>query len=646
MKHPILPCLFLLVQILHAQLAPAPVFGDHMVLQRGQPVPVWGRAAPGAGVSVSFREHSLSTSADADGRWRVDLPSLSLGEPGELLITAGEETIAYRDVLVGDVWLCGGQSNMAWTLNRSGNGAAEAATADFPEIRLLQVRQRFSAAPLDEVEAVWSICSPESAATFSAVGYFFGRELHRELKIPIGLVSASRGGTTAEAWMPRDALLAYPDLLAKADAEAARIADAEAYAALQLEIESFDRRMDELQASLPAPDGYEFDPDAALEGAQDIDPGVNFLAETDGVAHVRRVFTLDPERANAPGARLHLGRVNDFDVTWINGVKIGAGTPAERMEPRGYLIPDGLLRAGENVVLIQLIDRNRTASFGGGIDSPFLAWPAADDLPLPGPWRWRLAHDAGKRPVSLVDSARNTGTLFYNGMIAPLAPIALRGVIWYQGESNTARAGEYSRLFPDLVLSWRATFQREDLPFLFVQLPNYRARADAPVESDWAELREAQRLSLSVPHTAMAVTIDLGEADDIHPSNKRDVGLRLARLALARTYGVESPLPHAGPLPLGVAVEGNRIRIRFANAEGGLKTIDGEAPTSFSLAGEDGVFRWAEARIDGEEVIVFHPETRTPKFVRYAWADNPAVNLVNRAGLPASPFEKEVTVHE
>jgi len=631
---------------IRAELRVAPFFGDHMVLQREQPVPVWGRAPAGAEVAVSFREHRATTRADAAGHWRADLPELTVGEAAELRIATEEETRIFTDVLVGDVWLAGGQSNMNWPLSRTNGAEREIAAADFPDIRFLTVERQFSPQPLRDASASWRICTPESAGVFSAVAYFFGRDLHRELNVPIGLVSASRGGSVAEAWMPLDALESYPDILKGVAEITARFEqDPDLENTIQSETAQFEKALQSLADAPPAPDPALFDAESDQTGAETVFPNVSFLEDTDGMVNLRHVFTLSPEQAKADSAVLHLGRIDDFDITWLNGIQIGSTGPEVRMAARRmreYALPEGTLRAGKNVLLIQLIDANRSASFGGGIDTPALIWASGASQPLDGAWEMTPAVDLGPRPEDLDRLTRKSGTFLYNGMIAPLVPAAIRGVIWYQGESNDDRAEEYRRLFPDLIHTWRRIWQQGDFPFYFVQLANFRERAAEPGESNWAALREAQRLSLSVPNTGMAVTIDIGEAGDIHPRNKRDVGKRLARLALGETYGVRFPHPHISPLFREAVREQGGVRIRFDHAEGGLQTTDGATPQSFALAGEDRLFRWAGARIEGEEIVLSHPAIPEPRFVRYAWSHNPAVNLVNAAGLPASPFETDV----
>lgn len=634
----------------YAELHVASFFDNHMVLQRDQAVPVWGTAEAGTEVTVSFRGHSVSTHAEEDGGWRIDLPELKVGEPVELRISANGKVIVLSDVLVGDVWLAGGQSNMARSVARTGNADQEIPAANYPMIRLFHVEPKYFPVALEEVEASWKICSPETVGDFSAVAYYFGRDLWNELRVPIGLVSSSQGGTPAEAWMPEEALTDYPEILERIH----RVSelwknDPNLEATLQEEFDAFIRRAEEVIDRPPLPEMDLFDTTAVLEGWQSVRPGQAFQQETDGLVSIRKVFTLTPARAETANAVLHLGTLKTYDHVWINGVKVGRtgrdiSAPWRRL--REYAVPEGTLRTGENAVLIQLIDWNNEAFFGRGVPKPFLALGPEEQIPLADGWEMKLVEDWGPRPEQLFRLARNSGSFLYNGMIAPLVPAAFRGVLWYQGESNTSRPGEYQRLFPDLIHSWRKRWNRGDFPFYFVQLANFSERTIEPAESEWAELREAQRLSLSLPNTGMAVIIDTSVRGDLHPMNKLDVGKRLALLALGDTYGIEFPYPHISPLFREAALEGSQVRIRFHHAEGGLRTTDGEPPSGFTIAGEDRLFRWADARLEGEDVIVFHPETPKPRFVRYSWANNPAVNLTNTASLPASPFQTKVPEHE
>lgn len=386
-----------------------------------------------------------------------------------------------------------------------------------------------------------------------------------------------------------------------------------------------------------------FDPAGSIAGTSIIKPNVKFLEETDGLIQVRSVFSLSREQAGLQGARLLLGQIHNFDVAWINGVAVGRTGRDTANAPvifRNYPIPVGILRPGLNVVVLQIVDWYRFAVFGMNIKQPEIRWPDGESLPLPSEWKMQVVVDLGRRPVPFGEKISNTGSLLFNGMIAPLVPAAFRGVIWYQGESNCSRAGQYRTLFPDMIQAWRAKWNRGPFPFYFVQLANCVGLDGSP------ELREAQRETLQVPNTGMAVTIDIGDPDNIHPKNKQEVGKRLALWALARTYNINQPngepLPYSGPLFREGEIDDGQIRIHFDHTNGGLKVRGATDLVGFAIAGKDGSFLPAQARIDGDVVLVSHPEIPAPRRVRYAWANNPEANLVNGASLPASPFRADL----
>lgn len=618
-----------------------------MVLQRGEPLPIWGTASPKDSVTVTFRDDTVTTMADENGYWLAELPPQKVGDPSKLEIKSGEETAVFDDVLVGEVWICSGQSNMEWTVRNSANPDAEIAAANYPSIRLFDIPRTHAASPQENVDAEWVICTPETVESFSAVGYYFGRELWQELQVPIGLVSSAWGGTPAEAWTPLPTLEANPaygEIVTKyRQMTESLAADPELQDRKQKAYDQFMQTAGELIDSPPKPSAEWFDPGTTFDGAEPVSPDQAFLSETDGLAHVRKVFTLTPEQASAKGARLQLGAIDNYDVTWLNGVALGRtgrDTNEARNQNRDYPIPDGVLKPGKNVVLIQIVDWYRNASFGGRIEAPKIEWASGKELPLATGWEANTVVDLGPRPETIDRAVRNIGSYLWNGMVAPLAPAAFRGVIWYQGESNSSRAEQYRTLFPDMIEAWRQAWGGRDFPFYFVQLANIKGR------DGWPELREAQFMALELPNTGMAVTIDIGNPDDIHPKNKQDVGKRLALWALAETYGKttpsEEPIPHSGPLYSGSVVDGNEIRVAFDYVYNGLKTRDGEALQGFVIAGKDGEFVPAEARIDGNSVFVSHPQIEAPKAVRYAWSVNPEeANLINSAGLPASPFRTD-----
>jgi sialate O-acetylesterase len=465
-----------------AELKPNALFSDGMVLQRDFACPVWGTAAAGTEVAVEIAGQKKSAKAGADGKWSLKLDPLPAGGPHELKI--GGATL--KDVLVGEVWICSGQSNMEWSVNSSANPAEEKAAANHPKLRHFGVKKNPADTPQAEVVGSWKVCSPENVGSFTAVGYYFGRELLKSLDVPIGLIHTSWGGTAAELWTKNELLAGNPELKPLVD--------------------DFPKRMK----------SYE----TALEN------------------HPKAV-----EKAKAEG-------------------KPEPRKPSKPMAP----------------------------------------------------------------------------SCLYNGMIAPLLPYGIRGAIWYQGESNASRAKQYETLFPLMIKNWREDWGQGDFPFGFVQLANFMARKPEPGESNWAELRDAQTKTLALPNTGMAVIIDIGDEKDIHPKNKQDVGKRLAAWAQAQVYG--QSIVYSGPLFDSCKAEGTSIRVAFKHVGGGL-VAKGDGLKGFAIAGEDGKFVWADAKIDGETVVVSSPKVEKPAAVRYAWADNPDCNLYNKEGFPASPFRSD-----
>jgi sialate O-acetylesterase len=645
-KHLLVSMILLLPACLQAKLEVSPFFGPHMVLQRDQPLPVWGTASPGAEVTVTFRDDSVTATAGDDGTWTAKLPPQSLGEPAALEINTSNETVSFEDVLVGEVWIASGQSNMEWSVKRSANPEEEIAAADYPQIRLLTIPKTHSFEPLRTFDAQWQVCSPETVGDFSAVAYFFGRKLWQELDVPIGLVCSSWGGTVAEAWTPLPTLKSNPlyqsaiDKSQKIIREMTENPDAEERRERMRQL--WLEKMTDLAENPPVPAEAWFDLSVPIPDSTTATANKSFMNETRGLVQVRAGIELTEAQAQAGSAILKLGRIDEQDVAWINGVEVGR-TAQEgggvRDVFREYSIPDGTLRAGVNVVVLQIMDRRNSAGFGKDVETMEIVWPDGDRVSLPSEWEKQLVVDLGLRPRALDQDLRNLASVLYNGMIAPLMPAAFRGVIWYQGESNTARANEYRSLFPDLITSWREAWGQGDFPFYFVQLANFDN------QTGWPELREAQRSTLALPNTGMAVAIDIGDPDDIHPRNKQDVGLRLALWALANDYGKTqadgSPIPHSGPLFREAVVEDGQIRLRFDHTDGGLKAHGGEALVGFMVAEDGGEFAPAQARIDGKEIIVSHPDMQSPVDVRYAWDINPEANLTNGSELPASPFRTD-----
>jgi sialate O-acetylesterase len=631
------------------------LIGDQMVLQQGQKDRVWGWAQAGERVTVTFQGRASRTTADADGRWQVLIGPFKAGGPFELTV-AGANTLTFKNVLVGEVWVCSGQSNMEFILQNAQGGPQDAAQADYPEIHLFTVQKKTSPTPLEDVQGHWVVTTPKEVAAFSAVGFYFGRELYRRLKIPVGLIHTSWGGTPAEAWTSHAALAAdasFKPILDRYDRELADLPRLQSeyagkMAAWEKQFAAQDagnkgESLGYAKPELDIADWQKMSEPQFWETA-----GLNL----DGSIWFRRDVDVPASWAGRD-LTLSMGPVDDYDTTYFNGTRVGstgADTPNAYMVPRVYKIPGPLVRAGRNVVAVRVFDRMGNGGFGAAPGVMSLAPEGAgkgEAVSLDGEWYYKEEAAVPQKPVDYSNypgpppgpTNPNSPSVLYNAMLAPLTPYTIRGAIWYQGESNAGRAYQYRALFPAMIRDWRGAWGEGDFPFYFVQLANWKARKQDSIDSEWAELREAQLMTLkNVPHTGMAVTVDIGSPDDIHPRDKLDVGLRLARWALAETYGQK--IEESGPLYESFRAEGDKVRVRFTHAAG-LKTRDGAAPAGFFVAGDDRKFFPAEAHIEGNSVVVRSKDVPRPVAVRYAWADNPAGNLYNADGLPASPFRTD-----
>lgn len=647
------------------QTPPAPVavlpsiFGDNMVLQAGKPLPVWGRS-PQGGVALAIElvriadgavvASATATSAD-DGRFEARLPSIvRSAAPHVLRLSApGFLTVEFANVAIGEVWFCSGQSNMRWTLANAKNGADEVASATNALIRLFKVPNVTALAPRDNVPAEWSVCEPDTAAAFSAVGYFFGRDLHAALADhpPIGLIDSSWGGTPAQSWTSYDALAAhgftnyvadFQTVLASTNTSPEAVAAYEKTLAEHLATVNFEDRAPSAEALAWAkPDTADGDwPTLAVPGAWEKTPGLESL---NGAVWLRRAFDV-PEAWAGRDLTLQLGPIDDADTAYFNGEQVGA-TGMEVANhwqvPRVYPVPGRLVKAGRAVVAVRVFDN---FSGGGITGGPLLLAPAdGKDAPvsLAGPWSYRIEYavQETKRPSAPGYVAPHTPSSLFNAMVNPILPYAIAGAIWYQGESNASRAEEYRTLFPTMIQDWRTRWGQGDFPFLWCQLANFMARASEPTDPPWAALRDAQTATLKLPATAQAVLIDVGEANDIHPRDKQTVGYRLSLGALRVAYGRD--IVHSGPVFRALEARGDALVVRFDHVGGGLEARGGTLE-GFAVAGEDGAFRWAQALVEDQAVVVRCADVPKPVAVRYAWANNPAATLYNREGLPACPF--------
>lgn len=629
-------------------LDPAAIFSDHMILPRDTAAPVFGSAAPGAEVSIrgSWMDVALTTRADASGFFRIDVPTGPAGGPHSLEISSGAERVRLVDVLFGDVWLASGQSNMQWTMDQvrppgknDEDWEKELEGFAIPNVRLFDVTRELSATPRRGGSGSWSRSSAEGARSFSAVALHFGRELYQDLSIPIGLVGCKWGGTVAEAWVSEEGLRDFEEFsetIRSLDEKDGGASAAEKYRAAA---EAWWQKVEteEAPAANAAP-GVDLSawPTWDLPRAW---AGTDF-ADHDGVAWFIRDITV-PDGWVGSDLELRLGPIDDMDTTYWNGQSIGGVDAMGRwQDARRYLVPGASVGVGTSRVAVRVVDTGGEGGLVAGEDGELTLRAVGDrveePLSLNGPWRVRKGTDMGA--LGAFPARRrihqNIPTVLSNAMVNPLVPFGFRGAIWYQGESNVGRAAQYRHLFPALIADWRRRFERPEMPFYFVQIAPYQYGDDRGAAAD---LRDAQRLSESVPFTGMAVTMDIGDPRDIHPKNKRDVGRRLALLALAKTY-CRNDLECHGPLYCGMKVDGSKATLFFNYADG--LASDG-TPSHFQIAGSDRVFHPAEARIDGETMVVWSRAVHAPVAVRFAFGAADQPSLYNRAGLPASSFRTD-----
>lgn len=612
--------------------------GDGMVLQRDQAVNIWGWADPEERVQVEIGKHRLQTQADADGQWRVVLPEHPAGGPNTIEIS-GNNRITLSNVWFGDVWVASGQSNMELPMRRLAPlYQDELAAANDEKLRVFTVPQRydFNQPQQDYTAGQWQPATPEVLREFSGVAYFFAKALRQSEGVPIGIINASLGGSPAQAWMSAEALEAFPHYLeqVKPFREAAYIervetADRERINAWHAELNSRDQGMHKgtyrwAQPDVKLDDWREFKVPGAWSSEK---------SPFNGVVWLRKEIDVPEHLAGQP-ALLVMGKIIDSDKVFINGELVGE--TGYRYPPRRYPVPEGLLKAGPNTIAVRVVsDQGRGRLVA---DKTYeLQW-ATETLNLEG--KWQLKVGALAEPLASQTFVRWQPTGLFNAMLAPMLPYGITGAIWYQGESNVSAAEEYHTLFPAMIADWRRAFGQGDFPFLYVQLANYQENPPQPSDSEWARLREAQSATLALPNTAMVVTLDVGEWNDIHPIEKKVVGERLALAAQSVAYGEK--VVHSGPRFKSMKIQGKRAILSFDQVGGGLTTSDGKPPGHFAIAGADKKFVWAKAEIRGNRVRVWSDQVKRPVAVRYGWADNPAgANLINKEGLPASSFRSD-----
>jgi len=609
------------------------IFGDNMVMQRGKANTIWGWSDPGDQVQVEIAGKTASGVAGPDRRWQVEIQPPHVGGPYTMTIK-GRQTVELHNVLVGDVWLCGGQSNMEVSLRVARNGAADIKAANYPQIRFFTVASHVSYHHTDVVEGDWKVVSPDTAARLSAVAFYFARKLQSEIHVPIGLVVDAVGGTPAEAWTSADALRPLHDFdvpLAELD----KLASENAPEYGNYVMHWYDQYDIGLKGNWAAPD---FDDSSWKE--VDVPGGFAELGvpETPAVVWFRREITL-PDPLPAGRAMLFLGSIERMDTAYINGTEVGASAWVEN--PRVYFIRPGVLEPGKNIIAIRVFKTKPQGGFLAKPDVLRLMLGDRTSVPLAGKWKAQLSVDA-RPPHPMPIGFENwpvMPTVLYRGMLEPIAPLSITGALWYQGAQNSDRGYQYRKILPATIKDWRKLFQQGDFPFYIVELPRFAPHNTTPTDDGWADIRESQALAAAnVPNSCLAVTIDTGDAENLHPRDKEPVGDRLAFCALAKHY--HKHVVYSGPTLASVKRKPGLIGLHFKHTDGGL-VVKGDKLGEFSIAGDDHKWYWADARIKGNTIIVSSPSVPNPKEVRYAWQSNPSATLFNGAGLPAAPFRTD-----
>jgi len=610
---------------------------DSMILQRDSKINIWGWAAKNEKITIKFNNKTFKTTANTNGDWLLQLPAMKAGGPYTMDISASNK-ITLKDILIGDVWFCSGQSNMVHQMGiHDVLYAKEVAEANDPQIRQFWIPTMtdLQGPRNDFPTGFWKSAVGEDIKPFSAVAYFFAKKLYEKYHVPIGLINASVGGTPIEAWTSEEVLKDFSAITAtiQKNKDTAYVNSTNRTAAAS------SRPQPSNDLGMMSEKKW-FDVTYVPKGWRNINiPGFwedQGLKDLNGVVWYRKEIDI-PASMGGRQAKVYLGRIVDADELYINGKRVGS--TGYQYPQRRYSVPADILKAGKNLFIIRVTN---TGGKGGFVpDKPYYIFSGTDTIDLKGTWQYKVGEVYVPRsPGPFGISAQNQPTALYNAMVAPAINYTIKGFLWYQGEANTNRAEEYAKLQPAQIIDWRNKWKQVDLPFFYAQLPGFMDYNYLPSESNWALLRESQMKSLSVPNTAMAVTIDLGEWNDIHPDRKKEVGERLALAALKMVYGEN--IVHSGPIYQSATIDGNKITISFTNTGSGLITNDGEALSEFAIAGADKKFVWAKAKIEGDKVIVWNDAIKEPLYVRYAWADDPVnPNLFNKEGLPASPFRTD-----
>lgn len=634
------------MQIVKAEVKLSNIFSDNMVIQQSRVIKIWGWADKNESVEVHFRGQVKKAKADKKGAWVVELSPVSYGGPYTLEVRGIKNTVKLENVLVGEVWLASGQSNMEWLVQNVANAAEEMKDADYPMIRNFNVIKNLSVEPLEQLNGHWTVCSPETVKDYSAVAYFFARTLYKDLNIPIGIINSSWGGTDVETWMSPEAVNKLPKEVIVEQTLFDDTKNSPNY--------EKNKNIREYVKALQTDKGLLekwYDPATDISTWETMNiPQLwrHVLNDKTGIIWFRYDLDIPASEINK-SAVLTLGAIADRDDTWVNGVKVGEGN--ELVSDRVYPIPSGVLKAGKNTIVVKVEDLGGS---GGMYGRPGHLYTSRPCMPASGNMylqlgdkrysvegNWLYNASVTNEPFDYVKITANSFySLLYNAMINPIINYSIQGAIWYQGENNARNPYEYRTLFPAMINDWRNKWGYE-FPFYWVQLANFTGKQQTPSDSSWAEVREAQTMTLSLPKTGETVITDIGDIRDIHPANKQDVGYRLAINALNKDYGKKNVV-YSGPTFKYMKIEGSEVIVEFDNIGSGLTTHNKYGYVEgFTLAGNDQKFYWAKAYIDGNTVVVSSEEVTQPIAVRYGWEHNPDVGIYNKENLPAGPFRSD-----
>ena len=635
--------LFLSEVSIYSQTTLASIFSDNMVLQAENEIPVWGKGKPNSKVEVKFKNQRVNTMVNKFGSWKLKLLPEKYGGPYELSIISND-TITIHNVLVGEVWLFSGQSNMTMKVRDVSNGKKEIRNANYPNIRLCTIPLTLSPIPSETVQIKgWDECSSKTIKDFSAVAYFYGRELSKKLNVPIGLIHVSKGGTPIEAWMSKE--LFDGNLKYKEKIDFVASGSTEIFTQINT---NYKKNYNEwlkyllsIDQGLNADTNWYSDEKDFSDWEEMLIPNTwenEGLKGYDGIVWFKKEVELNGKYLGED-LQISLGRVQDMDITFFNGVKIGTQLSRDRIS--SYTIPKNLVKEGKNTISVLVLDNYGIGGLWEYYYPQFITNTKSDTISLKGKWYYKSSTNIGnldykkpRRPL-----VERYPTILFNGMIAPLIPFGIKGFVWYQGESNSPNAYEYRYLFESMIEDWRTKWPNKDLAFYFVQLANYKKHHVIPVDDSWAELRESQAYVLKLKNTGMVTAVDIGNEVDVHPKNKQEVGRRLALTALSKTYGEN--VEYSGPIYSDYYVSHDTVFIKFNNSQYGLMSKDGEMLREFTIAGVDKRFYNANAEVIGEKIAVWNKKISKPIAVRYAWQSNPTINLISKNGFPIFPFRTD-----